>query len=362
LPEELRLAGAFALSLVAALALVPVAMRLALRTDFVDVPGGYKGHARATPYLGGLAVVLAVGLALFVFGAATSRFAALFVWAFVLFVVGTIDDKRGLSPLARLVIEIVAAAALWHYGLGWAVFGSAIPDLALTVLWVIGVVNAFNLMDNMDGAASTVAGVSATGVGALGMLYGDVALAVIGAAVAGACAGFLRYNLAKPARIFLGDGGSMPLGLVVAGAVMASPGASTSGWSAILALVPIVGLPILDTALVVISRRRGGRRVLSGGRDHLTHRLVALFGSPWAVAASLAIMQGMLCTIAVLLSQVPALVVAAVAMVYLGAGVAAIYMLETRWHVASSSTTPRLVDDSQSVPRVGAVAHQNSSA
>jgi UDP-GlcNAc:undecaprenyl-phosphate/decaprenyl-phosphate GlcNAc-1-phosphate transferase len=329
LPDQLQLAGAFALSLVAALVLVPVAMRVALRTDFVDVPGGYKGHSRSTPYLGGTAVLAAVALALFVSGAATSKFAALFVWAFVLFVVGTVDDKRNLNPLPRLVIEIVAAAALWNYGLGWAIFGSDILNIALTVLWVVGLVNAFNLMDNMDGAAATVAGVSATGIAALGAVYGDTALALIGVSLAGACLGFLRYNLAKPAKIFLGDGGSMPIGFVIAGAVMAAPETQHFGWSAILAMAPMVGLPILDTTLVVISRRRGGRPILSGGRDHLTHRLKAMLGSVRAVVIALALVQAGLCLMAVGASQLGATVAIITAAAFTAAGAFAIFVLET---------------------------------
>jgi UDP-GlcNAc:undecaprenyl-phosphate GlcNAc-1-phosphate transferase len=329
LPDGLQLAATFAVALVATLVFVPIAMRIALRTDFVDVPGGYKGHERVTPYLGGLAVVSAVGVALFFSGAATSRFAALFVWAFVLFVVGTIDDKRNLNPLTRLVIEIVAAAALWNYGLGWGVFDSDILNIALTVFWVVGLVNAFNLMDNMDGAASTVAGVCATGIAALGIVYGDIMLALIGVSGAGACLGFLRYNLAKPSKIFLGDGGSMPLGFVVAGAVMASPGAQDFGWSAILALAPMVGLPILDTTLVVISRRRGGRPVLSGGRDHLTHRLTALLGSGRAVVVALAVVQATLCFMAVGLSQLSMAFVIVAAALFAVAGAFIIFVLET---------------------------------
>jgi UDP-GlcNAc:undecaprenyl-phosphate GlcNAc-1-phosphate transferase len=329
LPEELRLVGAFALSFVAALVLVPVAMRVALRADFVDHPGGYKGHARATPYLGGMAVLLAVAVALFVFGAATSRFGALFVWAVVLFVVGTIDDKRNLNPLTRLVIEIIAAAALWNYGLGWTVFDADVLNIALTVLWVVGLVNAFNLMDNMDGAASTVAGVSASGVAALGVIYGDIALALIGVTVAGACLGFLRYNLAKPARIFLGDGGSMPIGFIIAGAVMAAPGTQDFGWSAILAMAPMVGLPILDTTLVVISRRRGGRPVLSGGRDHLTHRLRAMLGSARAVVVALAAVQAVLCLTTVGFSQLGVVFNIAAAASLVCAGAFVIFVLET---------------------------------
>jgi UDP-GlcNAc:undecaprenyl-phosphate GlcNAc-1-phosphate transferase len=309
--------------------LVPVVMRLALRTDFVDVPGGYKGHARATPYLGGLAVAVAVAASLFTFGAATSRFAALFVWALVLLVVGTVDDKRNLNPLPRVAIEAFAAFALWHYGLGWAVFGSDVFNIALTIIWVVGLVNAFNLMDNMDGAASSVAGVTAAGIAGLGLIYGDTALVVTGAALAGACAGFLRYNLARPAKIFLGDGGSMPIGFLIAGAVMASPGTQEFGWSAFLAVAPMVGLPILDTTLVVISRRRGGRPVLSGGRDHLTHRLRAMTGSVRAVVLSLAVAQAVLCLIALTVLQLGAGLAVVAAALFAAVGAFAIFVLET---------------------------------
>jgi UDP-GlcNAc:undecaprenyl-phosphate/decaprenyl-phosphate GlcNAc-1-phosphate transferase len=331
LPDELRLVGAFALSLLAALVLVPAAIRLALRTGFVDRPGGYKGHRRETPYLGGLAVVSAVALPVAVFGAAGSRYAALLIWAVVLLVVGTVDDKRNLNPLTRLVIEVIAGVALWHYGLGWAIFDSAGVNIAVTVLWVVGLVNAFNLMDNMDGAASSVAGVSALGTAALALVLGDVALAVVVLAVAGACSGFLRYNLGQPARIFLGDGGSMPLGLVVAGAVMAMPLDSSLGWTAILAVAPMVGLPILDTTLVVISRRRGGRPVLSGGRDHLTHRLGAMFGSPRVVAGVLVLGQAALCMLAILMTQAGGMPIVIAAAAYVAAGCMAIYRLEARF-------------------------------
>lgn len=329
MPDELRLVLAFGLALGATLALVPVAMRLALATGLVDRPGGYKQHARTTPYLGGLAVIAAISLALVTFGVFDTRFGALLIWALVLLAVGTLDDKRSLNPSVRLAIEAVAAYALWHYGLGWAIFDSEVLNVALTIVWVVGLVNAFNLMDNMDGAASTVAGVSAAGLAALGVIHGDIALALIGVAIAGACLGFLRFNLAKPARVFLGDGGSMPIGFIVAGAVMAAPGTSAVGWSAVLAMVPIVGLPILDTTLVVISRRRGGRPVLSGGRDHLTHRLRAMLGSPRIVAATLAVTQLMLCAAVVGLSQIHHVAGAVAGGCFVLAGAFSIYVLET---------------------------------
>jgi UDP-GlcNAc:undecaprenyl-phosphate GlcNAc-1-phosphate transferase len=336
LPEALRLGGSFLLSLVAAGLLVPLAIRLAVRTGFMDVPASYKGHLHATPYLGGLAVVAAISASILTFGVDTSRYGALLIWALVLVVVGTVDDKRNLSPYPRLLIEVGAATALWHYGLGWGQFGSPALDLLMTIIWVVGMVNAFNLMDNMDGASSSVAGISALGVAAVAVIGGDVALAVIVLAVAGACAGFLPFNLSAPSRIFLGDGGSMPLGFVLAGAVMAVPVTSGLGVATLLAVAPLVGLPILDTTLVTISRRRGGRPLLSGGRDHLTHRLrVLLGGSPRLVALALASAQAGLCITGVLLTQAPVTWVVVLGIAYVGAAATVIYTLESRLGVTA---------------------------
>src|SRR3954454_11857003 len=362
LGNGLLLCGTFLLSLVAVLLLVPLVSRIAVRTNFVDRPGGYKGHKRPTPYLGGTAVVAAIALALLASGAATSRYAALLIWAVVLWVVGTVDDKRNLNPLTRLVIEVIAGVALWHYGLGWAVFGNDVLDIGLTVFWVVGVVNAFNLMDNMDGAASSVAGVCATGVAAMGLVFGDTALALIGISVAGACLAFLRFNLAKPARIFLGDGGSMPLGLMVAGLVMAAPGTQHFGWSALLAVVPMVALPILDTTLVVVSRRRGGRAVLSGGRDHLTHRLHAALGSPRLVACALATAQGGLCLAALLIAQTNSLVISLMGAGYVALGLTAVYVLETRFAVSVARSGADSYGVVPATPRSTATAAQDLAA
>jgi UDP-GlcNAc:undecaprenyl-phosphate GlcNAc-1-phosphate transferase len=332
------LVGSFVLALIAVGLFVPLAARLAARMGFMDLPAGYKGHLHATPYLGGLAVVAAVAASILTFGVATSNYGALVIWALVLFVLGTIDDQRNLSPYPRLLIEIAAAAALWHYGLGFGEFPSAALNLVVTIVWVVGVVNAFNLMDNMDGAASSVAAVSALGVAALAIVAGDIPLAVIVLALAAACIGFLWFNLSAPSRIFLGDGGSMPIGFVLAGAVMALPTTSNLGIARLLALAPIVGLPILDTTLVVISRRRGGRPLLSGGRDHLTHRLRVLLGSPRLVALALATVQLGLCLTAVLLAQAPVAWVVVLGISYIGACSTVIYVLESRITVTAVSS------------------------
>lgn len=329
-----------ALAALAAWAFVPLAIRLALRTSFLDVPKGYKGHARATPYLGGAAVMGAFALAAVAFGGATSSFAVILVGALVLFALGTVDDRVLLGPGIRLVAEVAAAAVLWRAGLGWEVWGDETANLLLTIVWVVGIVNAFNLMDNMDGAAATVAATSAMGIGAIALLQGDAALAALVFAVAGACAGFLRFNLASPARIFLGDGGSMPLGFILAAAVMALPLEGGLGWAALLVAAPLVGLPILDTTMVCISRARRDVQILAGGRDHLTHRLRERLGTPQAVALTLAIAQAGLCALAVSLSAAPRAWVIAVAMVYVSVGAAAIYVLDLSWQAPEAASEP----------------------
>ncbi len=144
--------------------------------------------------------------------------------------------------------------------------------------------NAFNLMDNLDGATGTVTAVAASGIGALAATGSAWALGAMALALAGACAGFLPYNLAKPARIFLGDGGSMPIGLIISALIMAMTPVGELGEVMVPIAVVLVGLPALDTALVIVSRRRRGVSVFSGGRDHLTHRLLAKLGTPRRVA------------------------------------------------------------------------------
>jgi UDP-GlcNAc:undecaprenyl-phosphate/decaprenyl-phosphate GlcNAc-1-phosphate transferase len=295
--------AAFLLAAVVTWLATPVAIAVARRTGFMDRPVGYKGHRSPTPYLGGSAVMAGVLVASLSFGGATDATAVIVACAVGLWVLGTIDDRRNLSPYLRLAVEVAVGGLLFATGHGWGVFDNSALDLALTCVWVVGVVNAVNLMDNMDGAAATVTAVSAAGAGALAALSSDVTLAALCFSVSGACVGFLPRNLARPSRIFMGDGGSMPLGLLLAGVCMAAASGASPGASSLAAAALIVGLVILDTTLVTVSRRRGGRPLLTGGRDHLTHRLRSRFRSPQAVAGLLATAQLGLCAVVVILTQ-----------------------------------------------------------
>ncbi len=144
-------------------ATTPYAIVVADRLQFYDKPVGYKGHTRPTPYLGGVAVMSGFVLAMLLAAGDWRNTVPLVGGVALLWAVGTIDDRRTVSPQVRVVIEVVLAAMIWASGLGWDLHLGGAVDLTLTCLWIVGIVNAFNLFDNMDGAASTIALVVSAG-------------------------------------------------------------------------------------------------------------------------------------------------------------------------------------------------------
>jgi UDP-GlcNAc:undecaprenyl-phosphate GlcNAc-1-phosphate transferase len=299
LSEGIGVVIAFPLAAALTAVTVPAAIDLASRTGFLDAPAGYKAHGCPTPYLGGAAVLAAAALPILLFGDDFGRYWPLLLGTLGLAAVGTVDDRVNLSPYLRVGTEVLAAWLLWTQGLGWSFLDSDLANFLLTAFWVTGIVNAFNLMDNLDGAASSVAAVSSACVAVLALVGNNLALALIAVALCGALLGFLRFNLARPARIFLGDGGSMAIGFLLAAALMSAPMGELSGWPALIAAAVAVGLPAFDTSMVVLSRRRRGAPVFSGATDHTTHRLLAFLKTPRAVACALAAMQAALCALAI---------------------------------------------------------------
>src|SRR4051794_12327539 len=246
----------------------------------------------------------------------------------VLWAVGTVDDRRMVSPLLRVAVEIGLAYGLWQADLSWKLgLGSGL-DLALTIAWIVAVVNAFNLFDNMDGAASTMALVTSAGVVALASIHHDAWLAVVAATLCGACMGFLPHNMASPARIFLGDGGSMPIGFAVAALVMIGSAEAAPAWQALIVGLLLVGVPALDTSLVMISRRRRGISILTGGRDHLTHRTRRRLRTARGVAMSLGAIQALVSALALFAIHGGATAVVLIVVLYLVAAATAIALLE----------------------------------
>ena len=268
----------FTAALVLALAATPAARRLALRTNMVDQPAQRKVHLTPTPLLGGLAIYLAVILALVFFGDKfyVHQVIGIVVGATLISFLGLWDDRMPLPAWAKLLGQVIPAVALILTGIQVSIFDWEPLNIAVTLVWVLFITNAVNFLDNMDGLS---AGVSAMASGyflLLAALSGQYLVGALAAALLGACIGFLVYNF-NPASIFMGDTGSLFLGFVLAalGIKLRFP----TNIPAVTWMVPVLvlGVPILDTSLVIISRlRRGKNPFTTPGKDHLSHRLVKM--------------------------------------------------------------------------------------
>src|SRR2546426_5687006 len=252
----------------------PLAAMLARRLGRVARPREDRWHQRPTPLFGGLAIMAGIGVGLGSTGLASAPL-AVGAGALAAFGLGLFDDVRGTSPATKLVGQVLIATALFLGGVGVRVIEFPPAASLLTVLWVIGIMNAINLLDNMDGLA---AGVTAIAASALLLSAEDraPAVALVSAATAGAALGFLAHNF-PPARIFMGDAGSQLLGFLLAAATLMHSIGSASGLSLALAgPLLILAVPLFDVALVTATRSLVGVPIHQGGRDHTSHRLAAL--------------------------------------------------------------------------------------
>jgi UDP-GlcNAc:undecaprenyl-phosphate GlcNAc-1-phosphate transferase len=213
-------------------------------------------------------------------GGLRGRLAELTLVALAMGAVGLVDDFRPLRPPVKLVAQIALAGLLVELDFVLRVTGVPVLDVVLTVAWVVGITNAFNLLDNMDGLAAGMAVIAGVFRLALFLLVGDLAAASMTAGFVGAVMGFLVRNL-PPARIFMGDAGSLFLGFFLSGLCLVIDAAYYSrGITAVLAVpVLLMLIPIFDTTFVTVTRLLRGQPVSEGGRDHTSHRLVALGGS-----------------------------------------------------------------------------------
>ena len=313
----------------------PAAIGTARRFAFYDLPAGDKGHSKPTPYLGGLAVMAAFAIALLIGAGDLSRTLPVLGGVGILLVLGTVDDRRTVPPGVRVAVEFGLGAWLAAEGLGWRVGSAGWVGTAVTGVWVVAVVNAFNLFDNMDGAASSMASVVAAGACVLALVTGDAWVAAGSAALCGACLGFLPYNMSSPAKVFLGDGGSLPLGFAVAALVAAAARSAEPSSLALFVGLLLVGIPALDTSLVIVSRLRRGVSILTGGQDHLTHRTRRRWRTSRRVALVLGGAQGIVSGLVIVASREGSGTVVGVTLAFVVFAAAEVVILE-----ATSTTEP----------------------
>ncbi len=274
---------AFFIALFASMMLVVPVRAFALRVGMVDLPGPRKVHHAPIPLLGGLAMYAAVVIAVLLSfqGPARTQIAGILIGATLVAAVGILDDRGLLHHQVKLFVGMpVAAGILLFSGIRAQVFSTLLGgrygdvlDAALTVLWVVGITASFSILDHMDGLCAGVAAMSSVFFALIAYLNGQTLVTTLAAAVLGAATGFLRWNF-KPAKIFMGDGGAMFLGFLMATLGLKLRMENVTHLSAWLAPVLILGVAIFDTTLVTMSRaRRGLLPFATPGKDHAAHRL-----------------------------------------------------------------------------------------
>lgn len=307
----------------------PFVKRLARRYDFVDAPSARKIHASPVPLLGGLAIYAGVILGLVVLGHLeyVQQAASILIGATMMSMLGIWDDKWGMRPLIKLTGQVLAASVLFFSGVQVNFLYNDILNYMATVGWVVMLTNALNLMDNMDGLAGGVAAVTSVFFFLIATLTNQYLVAPLAAVLVGACIGFLYYNF-NLASIFMGDTGSLFLGFMLAavGIKLRFPeNADIVTW---MVPVLVLGVPLFDTTLVTLSRIRRGIPISRGGKDHLSHRLVALGFTRREAVLILYLIQGALGVAALVVMQADIFTGYAVGLAVLICAILGTYRLE----------------------------------
>jgi UDP-GlcNAc:undecaprenyl-phosphate/decaprenyl-phosphate GlcNAc-1-phosphate transferase len=308
---------AFAVGLIASLGLTIPVRQLALRVGMVDHPGPRKVHLQPMPLLGGLAIYFGVLIALLVSmdGPALREVIGIYLGATLVALVGILDDRGllhhqiklfGAMPAAAIIL-LVSGIRAQVFSLYWPGTAGIWADTALTLVFVVGITASFSILDHMDGLCAGVAAMASLFFAIFALESGQLLVSTMAAAVLGAAAGFLRWNF-KPAKIFMGDGGAMFLGFLMATlALKLRPVMAGSHNAAWLVPIFILGATIFDTTLISISRsRRGFIPFTTPGKDHTAHRLSNLFGSQRTAVLLLYALGAVFGLLALAISHLPA--------------------------------------------------------
>ena len=307
---------AFFIALVASLVLAVPVRALALRVGMVDLPGPRKVHLQPIPLLGGLAIYGGVLLGAFSLfqGEARAQIGGILAGATLIAAVGILDDRGWLHHQVKLFIGMpLAASILLLSGIHAQVFSVLVGgklgdvlDAVLSIIWVVGITASFSILDHMDGLCAGIAAMASIFFALLAYLNGQTLVSVLAAAVLGAAAGFLRWNF-KPAKIFMGDGGAMFLGFLMATLSLKLRLEHANHFSSWLAPALVLGATIFDTTLVTISRsRRGLLPFATPGKDHAAHRLANLGLGQRGAVLTMYLLGAVAGSLAILVSYVSA--------------------------------------------------------
>jgi UDP-GlcNAc:undecaprenyl-phosphate GlcNAc-1-phosphate transferase len=292
-------------ALLLASGVTPIVRLAAHRFGIMDHPNARKQHVVATPLLGGLAIYLACILALVLLGDRfyVNQVAGIALGATLCSFMGLWDDRRGLSPWVKLAGQFLAAGILVLTGLRISFLPWEWLNTTATLIWVVLITNAMNLLDNMDGLSGGIACIAAVFFLLFAAMSKQYFVGALAAALVGACLGFLFYNF-NPASIFMGDTGSLFLGFTLAALAIKLRFPTNSPFVTWMVPPLVLAVPIFDTSLVIISRlRRGLNPLTTPGKDHLSHRLARLTGSPREAVLICYLLAGVAGIIATFLTQ-----------------------------------------------------------
>lgn len=271
----------FIIALLSSLFFTPLAKKVAIKIGATDKPDERKIHKKEMPRLGGLAIFASFCLtSIFIFNHLENHIRGLVIGAFVIFICGVIDDIKPLSYKSKLLFQSLAVICLITNGvyiknISFLTEGYNIGYLSIpfTFIWIIGITNAINLLDGIDGLACGVSGISSIFLTIIAVNNNNIPMAIIMTILSGSCFGFLPYNF-KNAKIFMGDSGSLFLGFMLAAVSM--QGTFKSATTFIIAPTILLGLPIYDTLNVIVRRKIKGVSIMKPDKEHFHHRLLAI--------------------------------------------------------------------------------------
>ena len=272
---------AFVIALIVTYICTPLVRMLAVKIGAIDAPDARKVHQVSIPRLGGLAIYIGYMVSLLYSVKDISSVKGLLIGSVILVAVGIWDDVKQIGPKTKLLGQIVAALmlpifdnAIHFISIGDHMLYLEYLSIPLTVFWIVGFTNIVNLIDGLDGLAAGISLIACIAICIVTLQMGQVDLACITLALAGAACGFLRYNF-NPAKIFMGDTGSMLLGYTMA-AISVMGSVKTAATVGLVVPVIVLGLPILDTLFAIVRRRINGRPVFQPDKGHVHHRLLAM--------------------------------------------------------------------------------------
>ena len=286
---RLILLAAFGVAFLLSLAFTPVAIRLAPKIGAMDIPkDARRMHTKAMPRFGGMAIFIGTMVSLIIFAGQNEKILPVLIGGTLSYILGGVDDLKNLPAMVKFGAQLLVAVLMYvmglrikfitdYFGEGVLHFGAAVCFI-VTILWIVGITNTINLIDGLDGLAAGIAAGSSLSIAYVAYIHGDqygmmiVCLAMV--ALAGSCIGFLPFNF-YPAKIFMGDGGSLFLGFMIATLSVVGP-LKRSTIIAVVVPVLVLGIPIFDTFFAILRRVVNRRPIMEADKGHLHHRLMAL--------------------------------------------------------------------------------------